>query len=212
MFRFAPKSARITALACAAAVSLSGCEFRETGTPAQAPGDATADGVPAKLAPEPAPIETPEASIIREDATADPAPEAPAEPLELVLPFPDGALLTPRAESLLETALGSDAMAQGWPIVLSGHTDSSGNDQANLRASRSRAEMVAAWLVERGVADSRITVIAFGEQNPIAPNARPDGSANEAGRRLNRRVELRIAPTKNAPENQSSAGRGLDGA
>jgi len=69
-----------------------------------------------------------------------------------------------------------------------------GNDSANLRASRVRAEDVAAWLVERGVDDDRITVIAFGKQNPVFPNAMPDGKSKEDGRALNRRVEIDIAP------------------
>ena len=43
----------------------------------------------------------------------------------------------------------------------------------------------------------------MGEQNPIAPNALPDGSPNEAGRASNRRVEIDISP----PE---GAGRGTD--
>ncbi|WP_137680397.1 OmpA family protein [Aurantiacibacter suaedae] len=147
------------------------------------------------------PIDTPSevpsaggASIIREEIveTATPTPEPP-EPLDVVLPFPDGTDISPDAEELLELVLQSDAVRAGWPIVLAGHTDSVGNDQANLRASRSRAENVAAWLIERGIANERIKVIAFGEQNPLVPNAKPDGTPDEVARRRNRRVELTVA-------------------
>lgn len=154
--------------------------------------------------------ESPSPSIIREGAAPTPSASAAplAEPVEVTIPFADGPQIGPRAELLLLGLLDEPAMAQDWPIVLGGHTDSAGNDQANLRASRARAEAVAAWLVERGVADSRIEVIAFGEQNPMAPNALPDGSPNEAGRRSNRRVEVRVvppvAPTAAASVNEAS--------
>lgn len=199
-----PRPGTLSTLAVMAVVAatLSACELRETGSDSGAPTAEEPGGDPAATIADPAATpaatpaaeETPVASIFREEGEEAAAPPPPPPPLELVLAFPDGALLTPQAERLLESALASEAMAQGWPVVLGGHTDSAGNDQANLRASRSRAETVAAWLVERGVADERITVVAFGEQNPIAPNARPDGSANDEGRRTNRRVELRIAP------------------
>lgn len=196
------------ALAGALAFSLGACELRETGADNDVPADVEPDGdgteTPVDPVASPAPEETAAASIFREEGAPETPPQVPPPPLELVIAFPDGALITPKAERALESALLSDAMAEGWPVLLGGHTDSAGNDQANLRASRSRAETVAAWLVERGVADERITVVAFGEQNPIAPNARPDGSANEQGRRANRRVEMLIAP-KPAPAKPAPA-------
>ena len=120
--------------------------------------------------------------------------ELPVQPVEMTLPFPNGSDLTASVERRLVGLMNQRAIDEDWPVILAGHTDSGGNDQANMRASRARAEAVAAWLVERGVDDDRIKVIAFGEQNPIAPNALPDGSPNEEGRRTNRRVEIRIAP------------------
>ena len=111
------------------------------------------------------------------------------------IPFGEGGTdLSTRAERLLAGVMESDALDQDWPIIIRGHTDSAGNDRANLRASRARAEAVAAWLVERGVDDDRIKVVAIGEQNPIAPNALPNGMPNEAGRARNRRVEISIEP------------------
>ncbi|KLE32215.1 hypothetical protein AAW01_08875 [Aurantiacibacter gangjinensis] len=132
--------------------------------------------------------------VEEEAAAASPQPEEPAEPVEITLSFPDGPEISQAAERRLIGLLQEDAMDEDWPVILAGHTDSGGNDAANLRASRSRAEAVAAWLVERGVDNDRIEVIAFGEQNPLAPNALPDGTPNEEGRRQNRRVEITIAP------------------
>ena len=174
------------ALSGLALAALSACDIRD----------------PNAVDPEPAPEPTatasqaPVTSIIREDIEeSEPMIEVPADPVEIVIPFADsGSELSENAERLLVSVLESEAMEEDWPIVLGGHTDTGGNDRANLRASRARAEAVAAWLVERGVDDDRIEVIAFGEQNPIAPNALPDGEPNEVGRAKNRRVEISIAP------------------
>lgn len=181
----------------AVALTLNACELRRDGEPDEEPvveptEAAEPDGEPTA---EPSASASPAASIIRDDALPDQAAIAlPVQPVELTIPFPDGSDISSVAERRLAGLMTEDALDEDWPVVLGGHTDSSGNDQANLRASRARAEAVAAWLVERGVDDDRIRVVAFGEQNPIAPNALPDGSPNEEGRRANRRVEIRIAP------------------
>ncbi len=185
-------------IASLAAVGLSACEFRRDG--AEEPGPEPTETAPAPVStpsqePEPEASETPATSIMREDIRPQVVAEEPAEPFAITVPFADGGNdIGAEAQRALLEVLQSDALDEGWPLVLRGHTDSSGNDSANLRASRARAEAVAAWLVERGVDDDRITVIGFGEQNPIAPNALPDGTPNEAGRARNRRVEIDIAP------------------
>lgn len=135
-------------------------------------------------------------SIIREEVMPKPA-ASPLTPLEATVPFVDGgAALTADAERALESLLRSPQVAQPWPIVLRGHTDSVGHDEANLRVSRRRAEAVAAWLQEHGVASARIEIVALGEQRPVAPNALPDGAPDEAGRARNRRVTVTIAPSR----------------
>ncbi|WP_162925115.1 OmpA family protein [Aurantiacibacter odishensis] len=185
------------------ALTLSACEMRRDGEaeePTPSEGSATA-GPSGTASPTPTQSASPVASIIR-DAAAPMAEdiELPVQPVELTLPFPDGTEISAALERRLAGLMERRAIEEDWPVILAGHTDSSGNDQANLRASRARAEAVAAWLVERGVDDDRIEVIAFGEQNPIEPNALPDGTPNEEGRRANRRVEIRIAP----PEDENS--------
>lgn len=177
------------------ALSLAACDVRREG---ELDGAVTEEADTPADTPTAAPTvaTSPSASILRQDGDDNSLPELvrPAEPVDLTIPFPDGPEISAAAERQLEALLDEDALDEDWPVILSGHTDSGGNDQANLRASRSRAEAVAAWLVERGVADERIEVIAFGEQNPVAPNALPDGTPNETGRRTNRRVEVHIAP------------------
>lgn len=77
-------------------------------------------------------------------------------------------------------------------IRVEGHTDSTGSEAYNLDLSRRRAEAVRDLLVQRNVSPSRIQVVGYGEANPVASNE------TEAGRQMNRRVELKIAPTKQA--------------
>ncbi|QIQ87648.1 OmpA family protein [Erythrobacter sp.] len=142
---------------------------------------------------EPAPV-----SILRPDIEPPELPdlpEVPLEPLDLTIGFPEGGMeLDEEAKATLEQVLESEQVATGAPIVLRSHTDSEGSDTGNMRASEKRGELVKAWLVENGIAADRIRVIPFGEQNPVAPNALPDGSPNEAGRARNRRVEVAVVP------------------
>ncbi len=71
-------------------------------------------------------------------------------------------------------------------IVAEGHTDSRGSDAYNMGLSRRRADSVKKYLVDHGVAASRISTEGFGESKPVATNATADG------RQQNRRVELRL--------------------
>lgn len=186
------------AATAALAMALSACELRQDGTDEEPALDSTPGTTTPSpsVSPTPSQSASPVASIIRDSAKPEiESTEPPVQPVELIVPFPDGTNISAAAERRLAGLMNRSAIEEeDWPVILAGHTDSGGNDQANLRASRARAEAVAAWLVERGVDDDRIKVIAFGEQNPIAPNALPDGTPNEAGRRSNRRVEIRIAP------------------
>lgn len=167
--------------AMAAALALAACNDRE------AP-------VPEPTAPESTPVVAPtQASIIRDDVQVERA-EPRLEPLEASVSFAEtGGELSDAAIADLEAIMGSEQIAAGGAIVLRGHTDSTGDDEANLRVSERRAEMVRDWLVENGVAEERISVIAIGEQRPIAPNAKLDGTPDEAGRAANRRVAVAIA-------------------
>ena len=139
------------------------------------------------------PEEQPRKSIFREDIDQpDLTPEV-REPLNVTVPFGSAdAEMSDAALKPLREALQSTQFTEGGAITLRGHTDSAGRDAANLRASQARAEQVRDWLIEQGVAEDRMTLIAMGEQNPVEPNALPDGSPNEAGRAANRRVDVTI--------------------
>lgn len=170
------------AIATAATLALVACG-KQADTPPSEP-EPTAS-------PEPADTGEP-VSIIRDDVDGARA-EAPLPRLETSVSFGDnGDQLTEEALATIEEVLSSPQMEAGGPIVIGGHTDSSGSDDANLRVSKRRAQAVRDYLAGKGVAEERITVIAFGEQNPVEPNADPDGTPNEEGRAANRRVEIVI--------------------
>lgn len=73
-------------------------------------------------------------------------------------------------------------------IRVEGHTDSVGSDEYNMKLSQRRADSVKTLLTQRGVSASRIEVVGFGKTLPVATNN------TEAGRQMNRRVEIKIAP------------------
>lgn len=73
-------------------------------------------------------------------------------------------------------------------VFIGGHTDSIGSDVYNRRLSAQRASAVYNILLENGVDESRLGMFGFGKGLPIADNG------TEEGRKVNRRVELRITP------------------
>ena len=80
---------------------------------------------------------------------------------------------------------------QAYPssaIDVLGHTDSTGSDSYNQGLSEQRARAVADQLRAYGVNPVRIETRGYGEAQPIASNATPEGQA------ANRRVEIRIVP------------------
>jgi outer membrane protein OmpA-like peptidoglycan-associated protein len=77
-------------------------------------------------------------------------------------------------------------------LVLNGHTDGKGTDAYNMKLGQRRADAVKKYLVEHGVAESRLSTQSFGESQPIAPNKLENGKDNPEGRAKNRRVELKV--------------------
>ena len=88
--------------------------------------------------------------------------------------------------------LGFDAKRNA---TVTGYTDSKGAPAFNLDLSQRRAQAVAdALRGPRHVDGTRLQVSGKGKLNPVAPNTRPDGSDNPAGRAQNRRVEVVVLP------------------
>ena len=77
-------------------------------------------------------------------------------------------------------------------IDVQGYTDSTGTADHNMGLSQRRADSVRDYLSREGVSSSRISARGYGETNPKASNATPDG------RQLNRRVEIHVRGNANS--------------
>ncbi len=71
-------------------------------------------------------------------------------------------------------------------VEVQGHTDASGQPDANMRLSIARADAVYQYLVEKGVSADRLLVNGYGDQQSIADNNTTEG------RQRNRRVIFQV--------------------
>ncbi|WP_411749433.1 OmpA family protein [Serratia marcescens] len=133
-------------------------------------------------------------------------PPAPPEPQLKLKPVPrivrldslslfDSGKFVLKAGStkMLVSSLVGIKAKPGWLIVVSGHTDNTGNPPLNQTLSLKRAEAVRNWMRDTGdVPESCFAVQGYGESRPVATNDTPEGRA------LNRRVEISLVPQANA--------------
>jgi outer membrane protein OmpA-like peptidoglycan-associated protein len=93
----------------------------------------------------------------------------------------------PAGKSVLD---GVGGFLQKYPqntVVVRGHTDSQGSPAANEAVSEKRGQKVREYLVvDQNIDPNRITAQGLGPTQPVATNT------TEAGRALNRRVEIAI--------------------
>lgn len=72
-------------------------------------------------------------------------------------------------------------------IRISGHTDSDGNEQDNIRLSQARADAIRKYVLDKGgFRPERIEAVGYGSARPIVPELTP------ADKKMNRRVEFEI--------------------
>ncbi len=71
-------------------------------------------------------------------------------------------------------------------VIISGHTDSKGEEKINETLSLNRAKSIYNYLIKNGANSNRVSAIGYGELKPIADNE------TEAGRAKNRRIEFTI--------------------
>ena len=117
----------------------------------------------------------------------------------ILVNLPDGvtfdvgsATLKPAFRSTLDDVAASLQQYPNSLIDVYGHTDSTGSESFNQDLSERRAQTVSNYITSRGVNSARIRWQGFGETMPVADNS------SEEGRRLNRRVEIKIIPLTQA--------------
>ncbi len=100
----------------------------------------------------------------------------------------DSANLKPAFLPTLDKVANILARYPKTTVTIIGHTDNIGPADYNQRLSERRARSVMNYLIDHGISPSRLTAVGRGETQPRATNA------TEAGRQLNRRVEILIRP------------------
>jgi outer membrane protein OmpA-like peptidoglycan-associated protein len=103
----------------------------------------------------------------------------------------DRAIIRPVSDGLLEEV--ASVIKQHPEIVkleVQGHTDNSGTKARNQVLSQARADAVRKALVKRGVDPKTLESKGYGDTEPIADNATPEGKTK------NRRVQFKILEKK----------------
>jgi outer membrane protein OmpA-like peptidoglycan-associated protein len=112
----------------------------------------------------------------------------PARPASFFLYFITGTdILTEASKGEFQRMLQELRQRQAPDIVVIGHTDRVGNEEANDELSLARAERVKADLVSQGIAaPERVRAAGRGEREPVVP------TENGVDEPLNRRVEINV--------------------
>ncbi len=98
----------------------------------------------------------------------------------------DSSTLRPDARADLADLAASLDNYPNTDALVVGHTDATGPEDYNQNLSERRADAVAMYLAEQGIAPGRMLVSGMGESQPIASND------TEMGRQQNRRVEIAL--------------------
>ena len=111
----------------------------------------------------------------------------PTRPTSFTLYFVEGSNeLTAKSEETLEKVFGDLKERKVVDIVVVGHTDTVGSDQANDVLARQRAETIRSALINRGIAPRDIVATGRGKRELLVP------TADNVAEPRNRRVEVVI--------------------
>lgn len=94
--------------------------------------------------------------------------------------------LSSEAQSQLDGKLGVLVANPGVSIRLTGHADERGSDEYNLALGQRRAATVKRYLTDRGISDTRVSIVSMGEERPACTEA------DESCWRRNRRAEVEV--------------------
>ena len=97
------------------------------------------------------------------------------------------AIIKPGSITILDSVLiAVERSCEQFPIEIGGHTDSDGGEAFNQKLSEARAASVAKYLLSKGMDEGRLSIVGFGEAQPIADNGTREGKA------INRRIEFKV--------------------
>lgn len=110
----------------------------------------------------------------------------PRRPQSIDLYFSQGDTLTKESQALIGEVGRRIAELPAPEIIIIGHTDRVGSEEANDRLSLRRAEALRTALVGLGIPADTIQTVGRGEREPRIP------TADEVAEPRNRRVELKL--------------------
>ena len=87
---------------------------------------------------------------------------------------------------LNRVATAIKAAPAGTVLLISGHTDNTGDSASNLALSQQRADAVRNYLIQQGVPSNMLVTKGYGDTRPLAPND------TEEGKFRNRRIEFSL--------------------
>ena len=102
----------------------------------------------------------------------------------------DSTAVKPSFHSTLDKLADVMARYNKTTLTVVGHTDNVGTDKYNQDLSRRRAHSVAQYFDSKRIDPVRLATAGKGESEPVASNT------SEAGRQLNRRVEIYVEPVR----------------
>ncbi len=97
------------------------------------------------------------------------------------------ATMKPEYEAQLDELVDAMKEFPGAIFEVSGHTDSRGADDYNMKLSQRRADYIRNMLIQRGLSPDKLVSVGKGETEPVIPNA-----TEEAEHEQNRRADIRI--------------------
>ena len=80
-------------------------------------------------------------------------------------------------------------------VEIGAHTDYLGKSDSNLKLSQKRAESVVNYLIEKGIGESRLNPVGYGEEKPIIESQTATGKDIPEAREKNRRIEFTVIGT-----------------
>lgn len=133
------------------------------------------------------PVEKPVEKAPVEEKAETPVPEKPNFNFSNVQFEFNSDVLKTASFQILDNAAKEMKKDPSVKFVLNGNSSAEGTPEHNMSLSVDRANSVKSYLVNAGISGSNLTVKGFGATKPI------DNNSTEAGKELNRRVEIKVA-------------------
>ncbi len=141
------------------------------------PDEAAAGTAVAAATPDPRPAETPRPKVI--------APDTAVVHADVYFDF-KSARLRADAARMLQDKAAAMSRTETWTVLVTGFADRQGPPVYNRTLAQRRAETVKQFLVELGVPDSSVKVVALGPEAALCEDASKECA------QLNRRVHVEI--------------------